>query len=819
MKRMKVWSRFLVTGALALSVALTGCAGDDGSAGLNGVDGVAGQDGQPGQDGQAGQNLTAPATAVTAQISSVTVPTPAAVAGTVVEFSLTDQSNLPVATLPAGASVSVTLAKLSVDSAGNTAWKSYINRTGAITGSNNIGSGPGNTPAITTPTVQATTQSATSTLVALGGGNFRYTLTSSGVTTPEAVAFEATLTHRLGIQISGGGLAPVNIIKDFRPDGAAVSTFRRVATTTSCHDCHVGSFGFHGSSARTDVEYCVTCHNPGSIDPNSGNTVDMANMVHKIHAGHNLPSVQAGTPYIIWGNQGSRHDYSEVGYPMLTEGLKNCRKCHNGALASTPEGDNWKNKPTMLACGACHDDISFVDPAPAGQTLHTGGAQANNNTCASCHSPASIETYHVTNFETPNNPNTPAGVANFEFSLISVTTVDEVVGATTNNLPVVTFRMKMNGADMDLATGVALPNGITGGPNFMIAYAAPQPGQSAPTDWNQFGRSAGQPATVTLANLRSGAQGVFVDNGDGTYTGTLRGTLAGEVYSAAYPAGATLKAVGIQGYFGQTEASIGLDLNGDGDTLDTNNRSTPSPILSVTGTQARRTIVTQESCMTCHEILTFHGGNRTSNPQVCVVCHNPSLTATGNAAIETSQNLKDIIHGIHGANKRENPLDFQRTGSSRYVFIGPKHVRDPLAPTDFTKFNPLYFAVDGTPLVTTPTTNLTVVTYPAALDRCDACHVNGSALGGAAPAGALVTTELARDAGGILNRNINDTDIVISPSAAACVACHDSVLAEAHMMQNGGSLFTARSAATGIETCVLCHGPGKTADVDQVHGN
>lgn len=821
MKRMKVWSRFIVTCALALSVALAGCEGDDGSNGLPG------RDGEDGQDGQDGISQTVPPTAVTAQVMSVTVPTPGAVTGTTVVFALADQNNQPIATLPAGASVSFTLAKLTADASGNTAWKSYLNRVGAITGANNVGSGPGNTPAITTPTVQATTQGNAAAVVALGGGNFQYTFTSTGVTTPEAVPFEANLTTRLGIQVSGAGLAPVNIVHDFRPDGGTITSSRRIATSTSCHDCHVGNFGFHGSSARTEVEYCVTCHNPGSIDPNSGNTVDMANMVHKIHSGHRLPSVVAGTPYIIWGNNGSRHDYSEVGYPMLTEGLKNCRKCHNGAIASTPEGDNWKNRPTILACGACHDDISFVSPAPAGKILHTGGAMANNNTCASCHDAVKIENYHITIFPTENNPSTPPGVANFVFEITDVTTVNEVAVETTggtnvtNNLPVVTFRMKMNGVDMDLS-GTALPTGIGSGPNFMIAYAAPQPGQSAPTDWNQFGKVAGQPSTVTLANLRSGAQGTLVDNGNGTYTGTLRGTLtaATGVYSAAYPANATLKAVGIQGYFSQTEASANYDMNGDGDLLDTNNRSTPSVIRSVTGTTPRREVVSQESCMACHEILTFHGGNRTSNPQVCVVCHNPSLTATGNAAIETSNNLKDLVHGIHGANKRINPLDFQRTGSSRYVFIGPKHVRDPAAPTDFTKFNPLYFDATGAPLVTTPATNLTVVTYPAALDRCDACHVNGSALGGSAPSGALVSTEQARDAVGALNRNINNTDIVISPTAAACVACHDSALAEAHMKQNGGSLFITRIAATSnFETCVLCHGPGRTADVDMVHGN
>jgi hypothetical protein len=33
-------------------------------------------------------------------------------------------------------------------------------------------------------------------------------------------------------------------------------------------------------------------------------------MVHKIHAGPNLPSVKAGKPYVIIGNQQSVNDYS-----------------------------------------------------------------------------------------------------------------------------------------------------------------------------------------------------------------------------------------------------------------------------------------------------------------------------------------------------------------------------------------------------------------------------------------------------------------------------------------------------------------------------
>ena len=57
-----------------------------------------------------------------------------------------------------------------------------------------------------------------------------------------------------------------------------------------------------------------------------------------------------------------------------------------------------------------------------------------------------------------------------------------------------------------------------------------------------------------------------------------------------------------------------------------------------------------------------------------------------------------------------------------------------------------------------------------------------------------------------------------SPISSACFGCHDGTAAMAHMRLNGGSLYEARSAALSkIETCLVCHGAGKTADIKAVH--
>jgi OmcA/MtrC family decaheme c-type cytochrome len=90
-----------------------------------------------------------------------------------------------------------------------------------------------------------------------------------------------------------------NIEYDFVPDGSAVVDRWEEILNSTCNSCH-NQLALHGGSRR-DVKLCVLCHNPETWDPDTGNTVNMKVMIHKIHFGPNLPSVQAGTPYQIIG--------------------------------------------------------------------------------------------------------------------------------------------------------------------------------------------------------------------------------------------------------------------------------------------------------------------------------------------------------------------------------------------------------------------------------------------------------------------------------------------------------------------------------------
>ena len=111
---------------------------------------------------------------------------------------------------------------------------------------------------------------------------------------------------------------------------------------------------------------------------------------------------------------------------------------------------------------------------------------------------AGIEDSHVTANATPNNPNLPAGVPEMAFG-VSAVTVD---GA---GFPTVTFTVTADGEVLDMNN---LPDGFVDAdgdafrwPSFLMAWAEAQGGIATPADYNNLGRSAAQPVSVSLGGL------------------------------------------------------------------------------------------------------------------------------------------------------------------------------------------------------------------------------------------------------------------------------------------------------------------------------
>ncbi|MEZ4293469.1 MAG: OmcA/MtrC family decaheme c-type cytochrome [Polyangiaceae bacterium] len=431
-------------------------------------------------------------------------------------------------------------------------------------------------------------EGGTFTEVDFDDGVYAYELkTEIDVTAPDA-------THTLHVWATRtfeGVTYPAEAIHHFVPGGADPTVFRDIVRTDACNQCH-GPLKAH-EGARRDVAGCITCHTDQSTDPDTGNTVDFTVMVHKIHRGKNLPSVQNGAPYQIIGFGQSVHDFSTVGYPQE---LQRCDTCHTGA-----QGQIWQQKPTRKVCGSCHDSVSFVDPPPAGQTLHAGGEMLDDTKCTVCHPPAGglegIATKHLTALIDPASPEV----------LVDILSVEKTAPGES---PEVVFTVKQDGAPVDILT--------TPMTRLVFTVAGPT------TDYGTFWQNTAQ---------GSGATGTLVAEG-----GQFRYTM-----STPVPLLATGSyAVGAEAYF---QVSGGPRY------------STPNPVKYVAVTdpvaEPRREIVDTGLCNNCHFKLGAHGGQR-NNAEYCVFCHNPNQA--GDERIERfedktvttqSVDMRVFIHRLH----------------------------------------------------------------------------------------------------------------------------------------------------------------------------
>lgn len=833
MKNWKIGTKFFLVAFLAASLGLAGCSGDDGSAGTPGLPGVDGTNGAPGTPGTPGSAVVdvslQPADAIAAlnpvaEITGVTINSPP-----VVSFTVTDSTGRGIAGLKAirdgGISrlIRINIAKLVPGTDGSPdRWVNYIR------------SGSG------TPTTENT-----GTLVDNGDGSYVYTF-ANDITAIAAVPYEPTLTHRVAAQIGDGALPlpAMNVVFDFVPAGGAVALERKIAHSGSCNECH-SNLTIHGR--RFAIEYCVTCHNPDL----TGGAGDMANMTHKIHMGQ----------YLANGFELGGHDYSDLVFTMNSfsnpEGLRNCRKCHTGEDVQTPQGSNWRTKPSRAACGSCHDDVDFATGNLHGNRLTsvrtTGGLrqsvvdpaktaipQTSDANCTSCHvdgGPLGPEAVHRTWVSSDHNPEVPAWAKILQYEIESFTLADT---ATANQkAATIKFRVqaKQNAADafapVDLNNLAAL-GATTQNLSFRLIWATPQaaptsgdlldgPAIAAPQDWNNAFASSGataggrqyftltegsgtyafdQPVSVNLSTVLAG----LVPDADGWYTATLNYNLSAEAFAAV--TAATMRSIGMEGgltvqrrdlsntpVVTTTGSNVPVVLLGRslivGETTDP--AAPVSALGGVSTNVTRRTVVDIDRCNQCHEWFGFHGSQaRNDNPDYCVACHNPELTNSGRGTIdgvtygEFSNNLKDMIHAIHADSKHP---DSKRT-----------------IPFDFIRGSSAGGSGQGLHL-------LGSFDFFGRANECTACHIPGSYLPEAVPANALWSTLEAAPAANVTAFN-PAANLRMGPVSAACFSCHDSVAASNHMAAN---IANVRGVAT--ETCVTCHGAGKSADVDVVHGN
>jgi len=718
-----------------------GCSGDDGA---QGPAGPAGPPGGPGPEGPPGPSGAVPidsADRINIEISDVAIP--AGGGAPTVQLTLTNDLTQGLKGLPAG-DIRFTIARLAPgENGGSSEWQSYVS-----TDSGGIAN------------AQATAERGSAgTLTDNGDGTYTYTFAEALTDYAAAPAYDENLPHRIGIEIRGQAPISSNGIYDFIPSGAAATVSREIVDNNTCFACH-DRLEFHGGP-RTDIAYCVTCHNPSSIDGDTvnepwGGTVDMTQMIHKIHKGADLAN-----GYFIIGFGGNVIDYSEIEF---TQDVRNCQTCHEESDANTPEASNWRLVANRASCGACHDDIDWANGG------HPGGITFVDDTqCLDCHGPdATINNGDAQTAKAHEIPAVIAGEA-FEYEVVSVT------NTAPGEFPVATIRV-LNPTDPNYAADPAStaydindPAGPfqtgRGSLRLDISWTTTALGNIDPNDDLARPADSGAPFAPIVVDFTSGA----TNDGTNTFTKT-----------SAEPIPTGITGSGLAALEGRAN----VDTPEYSGSVPVETDVLPFAITDATA-QDRRAIVDIDNCNDCHKNLALHGDNRSGNTEVCSTCHNPHATDIAQRGTPTSACVTEL-----GAD--DETIDMKRMVHAIHAgTIGVCGYRESAHP---------YFDV----------------VYPGKLNNCEGCHLPGTYY----PVDPAVIPATTVDAGP--DRSTLTDDVAISPNTSVCSSCHTSDLAKDHMVQNGGDFEAGKAddgslQSAGSETCGLCHGPGRSSDVKEVH--
>jgi OmcA/MtrC family decaheme c-type cytochrome len=767
-RSLRAGARASAVSALLVGALLAACSGTTGSSGPAGPAGATGPTG-PTSSGSALNISTA--TSITGTVTAVAINGPP-----VVQFKLADQNGNPLQGLPA-ADLGVAIAQLVPGQNGSSSqWNSYI-----FSSVTPAGCPAGVAACDTAPQTQASVESATSgALVDHGDGTYQYTF-KTDITKLPTVTYDATLTHRVGFEIRGLAQAN-NASYTFQPStGATTGIFmREIVDTATCDGCHT-QLSEHGG-ARVEVQYCVMCHNPGTTDPYSANSLDMKVMIHKIHTGSSLPSIQTasgtdttpilGAGYWIVGYGKSLNNFNTVVFPQDT---RNCTTCHAQTHPNLTQAANYMTVPNMEACGACHDNVNFA----TGANHSPANIVANDTQCTTCH--GSTSTIDNGQLQVVAAHVIPEMVfqKQISYNLIKATNTGP------GQFPVVQFSVTdpTNGnKPWNLLTDEPFTyctNGNFGEANLNLAIAW------STTDYTNVGSGVTSESAEPISVPVTCAATPPTANGDGSYT-------------VAFPTAIPATVTGSAGILFQGHPAHDFGDGNGAQEIPVPNAVSYAPITDSV-VVPRREVAAVANCDTCHFQLNGHGNNRVESVQACSFCHNPNATdvvARIGAGItpanpdptdhlaEQSMDLKVMIHALHASALRSADL------GTPYVLYHNGSVHD---------FSTLGFS--------------------GLINNCAACHDANTYYPPDPSTATVLASTISTYVNGVGNSGPAG-QTAVTAATAACSSCHQSATEKTHMVQNGGSfnaMKDANSHVVSMETCVICHGPGALADVKVVH--
>ena len=437
-----------------------------------------------------------------------------------------------------------------------------------------------------------------------------------------------------------------------------------------------------------------------------------------------------------------------------------CDKCHTASgPTATTDGDAWMVNSSASACGGCHIQglNTTAYSATTGYTYtythSTFAFTANDGVCAQCHNASSVD---------------PGSNAENHLNWVSSS---NSAGAPLAKALGEQFQFKVLSVT-NVGLGLA--------PNITFAVYKPD-GTANPPAYNittdpQFTTSG---ASLNINIAWDPALDITNATAAGVEPGLRAGSTPRRSGYALQMGLAPLKAAAVRNADGSYTvpffttlpvATTNLMVQMDGhpkalppgvvDWAKSVNAAAGMTVF-YTGTP-RAKLVSQANCENCHNQLQLHGTNRNGDPQACTVCHNSSGGYADNAEILGTIAFGAFVHNIH---------------------------------------------LGAVPAVGE-------VTYPQSLDRCQACHIDGTYYT-ARPGAVAISTGSGADL-----FNLTD-DTWNSATAGTCGTCHSDGAARTHMESNGGQFDVVggktQAPSSATEACSVCHGPGRVADTVEAH--
>jgi OmcA/MtrC family decaheme c-type cytochrome len=640
-------------------------------------------------------------------------------------------------------------------------------------------------PMITT--FQRNTITSSVTLAPLGNGDYRATVPTANVIDNSTFLFVLTVG---GADHEDPAVLEADIIFQ-----NGTPQLRNLVSNTGCASCH----GPYPARSEKFPHYavggseCQICHsivgrNIGIISLNSSGVrvesprragTNGVEYFHGIHNSHNMP---AENYYRTVSGTGPEDVYS-IGYPS---DMRNCKVCHETAAQQAAAATAPVSYYLCMSCHQTWDGFTHLhtaadnsyqaeDPIFSSTDFHRTFTMATN--CMSCHvelvTMNEAADFHIDFQSTDIHYDSYYGGSDISYDnpdnvLFQVKTI-----AKSGDNVTFTWRASKKGAAVDPCN-----DNLSKGPTFreLGAYLAYAKGDDWVNENVSSTQSPGQPASsknlftslkTTCDNTNvATTTGLVVATGAKSYASKAALAIGGKpVNRASFTIGTTPTD---KDYYVRVKSPVTAF------SMTTGNIITPGP---------RRFAVNSDKCNGCHRgTLYQHGGDRVDNEQMCVICHNPSAneknvravtyqvlnsdntvntSATYDGKVGETYDLRFMLHAIHGAGKRQNPIVIYR---SRGIFaFAPAGFAKPTGwPADETTAQPVYGSLNNSK----QTHTWTLIHYPRPANECEACH-NAEAY---EPADQTKAVAVTVDPGTSYSSQADD--LVIGPTAGACTGCH-----------------------------------------------